>query len=475
MPLSMEGTPCGLQNGLHGAFRIEGKYNYEKGNNNMKKYKKYNIEATDDFIKRAIENDTYSRASSIKNFIEGLDLIDTNVFISLDAKWGEGKTFYIRQIEMTLKYLSKKRLEQDVSDLEETFSKSVLKSINMENTYFPIYYNAWLYDCHTDPLMSLLYVLIKECEKYVSTTINTKSRGDTLISLLSSCTLSLPFVQISGDFEKIKQSFTGKDILEEIKTAEELKDTVKKILNEILIENSQKLVIFIDELDRCKPSYAVEMLERIKHYFDDERIIFIASLNKAQLVHTISKFYGESFDSTGYLNKFFDINIYLPEIPKHLKANDILQTNDGQYLVRQIVEDLSEYYNLSLRDTIIFKGNMNSTSKQNYCDYLAHGCILSIFVPIIQVLDIVSQKKKNEFIYDQGEIFEELCKNVRSIHRAVCKFGGSNLDSEESYKIGFEKIFKVYKCTFGKEKQYDGSLEIPRDLKNICLRVCNGE
>lgn len=50
------------------------------------------------------------------------------------------------------------------------------------------------------------------------------------------------------------------------------------------------------------------MLERIKHYFDDERIIFIVSVNKEQLVHTISKCYGYGFDSKGYLNKFFDLN-----------------------------------------------------------------------------------------------------------------------------------------------------------------------
>ena len=44
----------------------------------------------------------------------------------------------------------------------------------------------------------------------------------------------------------------------------------KEIFNEIIEEQTQKLVIFIDELDRCKPSYALEMLERIKHYFDDD-------------------------------------------------------------------------------------------------------------------------------------------------------------------------------------------------------------
>lgn len=59
----------------------------------MKKYQKYNIEATEDNVKAAIKNNMYDRANSIKNFIEGLDMIEDNVFISLDAKWGQGKTF----------------------------------------------------------------------------------------------------------------------------------------------------------------------------------------------------------------------------------------------------------------------------------------------------------------------------------------------------------------------------------------------
>lgn len=84
----------------------------------MRAYKKYNVEATEENVKESIKNDQYSRAADIKNFIEALDLINTNVFISLDAKWGEGKTFFIRQIEITLKYLSKKRMEQDTEDLD---------------------------------------------------------------------------------------------------------------------------------------------------------------------------------------------------------------------------------------------------------------------------------------------------------------------------------------------------------------------
>ena len=106
--------------------------------------------------------------------------------------------------------------------------------------------------------MSLLYVLIKESEKYVSTSIDRKSIGEKLLSLLSPLSLSLPFVQVSGDFEKLKESFSGEDILSEIKTAEEIRTTVKQIFDDVITESAQKVVVFIDELDRCKPSYLID-------------------------------------------------------------------------------------------------------------------------------------------------------------------------------------------------------------------------
>lgn len=58
-----------------------------------------------------------------------------------------------------------------------------------------------------------------------------------------------------------------------------------------------RIIIFIDELDRCKPSYAVRLLEQIKHYMCDERITFILAVNTAQLQHTIRHFYGSEFDA----------------------------------------------------------------------------------------------------------------------------------------------------------------------------------
>ena len=65
--------------------------------------KKYVQEATDINVWTSLKEDTFDRGKDIRKFIEGLELIEGNAFISLDAKWGDGKTFFVRQIEETLK------------------------------------------------------------------------------------------------------------------------------------------------------------------------------------------------------------------------------------------------------------------------------------------------------------------------------------------------------------------------------------
>ena len=79
------------------------------------------------------------------------------------------------------------------------------------------------------------------------------------------CKLPLP---MAASWQK--HTFMAVSYTHLVQTEEEIRERVKGIFNDIIVERAQKLVIFIDELDRCRPSFAIEMLERIKHYFDDE-------------------------------------------------------------------------------------------------------------------------------------------------------------------------------------------------------------
>ncbi|GAL22833.1 putative phage protein [Vibrio maritimus] len=71
--------------------------------------------------------------------------------------------------------------------------------------------------------------------------------------------------------------------------------------------------IFIDELDRCRPSYAVEMLETIKHIFDIEGVVFVVATDTEQLQHAVKAVYGEGFDARVYLSRFFNSRFSLKE------------------------------------------------------------------------------------------------------------------------------------------------------------------
>lgn len=440
--------------------------------------KKLTEEATVENVLQSIKENKYNRIKDIKDFIEALEEIEGNMFISLDAQWGAGKTFYVRQIEQTLKYLTRRVKGLDIKEVDAYFSaNSILNQIELNFTYFPIYYNAWLYDNHDDPLMSLILLIMKEYEGFCNTRINS-SLGDQVATLADCFSLLIGGVQIGGNHRSVKEALQGKDILESVKTAEEIREYVKEIFNNVIVENVDKLVIFIDELDRCRPSFAIEMLERIKHYFDDDRIIIIASVNRGQLIHSISKCYGQNFDSTGYLDKFFDRNVYLPELDVTFGGVKILKFADTQYHLEKVANDLNAYYRLSLRENLRFYASISYAASTEYiCDGEANGLILSAFVPIIAVLTIRDENKKAKFIGGDSSILDELFNNIPALYQIACLFGEKNgEESEKNFQIGFKKICEVYNYMFGssKEEWILPTKKISRDIKSICFKLCNG-
>lgn len=65
------------------------------------------------------------------------------------------------------------------------------------------------------------------------------------------------------------------------------------------------LMVVVDELDRCRPDYAIKVLEEIKHFFDIPGISFILALHGGQLSKSVKAIYGSEFDSEEYLRRFF--------------------------------------------------------------------------------------------------------------------------------------------------------------------------
>ncbi|CAH7284239.1 KAP NTPase domain-containing protein [Vibrio chagasii] len=72
------------------------------------------------------------------------------------------------------------------------------------------------------------------------------------------------------------------------------------------------IYVLVDELDRCRPSYAIEVIENIKHFFDTKQFVFVVATDTAQLQHSIKAVYGNEFDAYSYLSRFFHKTITLP-------------------------------------------------------------------------------------------------------------------------------------------------------------------
>lgn len=447
--------------------------------------KKATLDATDENILQSIADQIGNRNACIFEFIKTLDSINDNRFISLDARWGEGKTFYVRQIEKTLEYQTMKKFDTDDTKEEQDkmkpyFINTILEDINLENSYFPVYYNAWLYDNHTDPLMSLLLVISKKSKKYIDTTRAKKLSGR-FGELLSSFNANATFsgkanIQGSIDGEKVVNVFKNKDILEEVKTAEEIREDVKRILDEVIVEQAQKLIIFIDELDRCRPSYALEMLERIKHYFDDDRIIFVVSVNKEQLIHTISNYYGTGFDSTGYLNKFFDLDAHLPELQTY--DTEISVINQSQHFLIRIANELVRYFKLSRRDFLIYREKINNLESYHVInDYSREGTIASLFVPLLIILDMKNIEEKRKFLNGESRYLEimKMTTEGRNLYENFYN-PYKELEQEERMENGYERFKVAYNFLFGnaeKEEVSEARLEIDRSLKEKIIECCS--
>lgn len=71
------------------------------------------------------------------------------------------------------------------------------------------------------------------------------------------------------------------------------------------------MLLLVDELDRCRPEYAVRLLKEMKALFVRDRIVVVHSANLDQLAKVISGKYGEGFDGSRYLDRFFDLKVPL--------------------------------------------------------------------------------------------------------------------------------------------------------------------
>ncbi|MBQ2882722.1 MAG: hypothetical protein IJE43_02960 [Alphaproteobacteria bacterium] len=377
---------------------------------------------------------------------------------------------------MTLKYYNNKIFNKEITEKEEIAFKAnkTLGELQLNSTYLPIYFNAWLYDNHFDALMALLFVMIKQCNKNkeIDTTIRNEY-GDKLATIFD----SIQFWK-SSNWKNLRESFKGNDILSEACLLEEVRMMIKRIFDDVIVECGDKLVIFIDELDRCRPTFAVDILESVKHYFDDDRIIFVMSVNKSQLIHTISKNYGTGFDSYNYLNKFFDVNIQLPEANTSQYFVDLKIDCSNHFWMSKFASELQKRYNLSLRDTNQYFQKINLILEKYHGKVDGDSwAIMHLLIPIICVFDLKDIAKKKQILEGEGfDDIKDIIMHSENMKRFILNLLGQREKTEENEKAAMEEIEKIYKYAFEQKthtKWYEGALIIYSDFKSQCIKIMN--
>ena len=119
-------------------------------------------------------------------------------------------------------------------------------------------------------------------------------------------------VTLRLDQEQSEKAFLDA-YLEQRDTKDELKKRLAETSVGVVAETKRPMVFIIDELDRCRPTFAIELLERVKHIFDVPNLVFVFGVNRDELCKSLQSVYG-AIDSDVYLRRFFDMEFTLPEV-----------------------------------------------------------------------------------------------------------------------------------------------------------------
>ena len=265
----------------------------------------YELKPTRENIMDAIIRDTIGRNRDVFAFADILNSLEDSCSIAIDGSWGSGKTFFVNQVKMFLD--ANNAFVSSIGEDDQATIISAWKVFHKNSdpeyqSQISVYYDAWENDNDQDPILSLVYTILKSVD------VDFAAPND--VGFMKIAANILEFFT-GKNWNDLIDGFRSEDPLDELKKAKAIEEEIKCFLDKLLEERGNRLVVFVDELDRCKPSYAVRLLERIKHYFENDRITFVFSINTKELQHTIKRYYGEDFDACRYLDRFFDIRLSL--------------------------------------------------------------------------------------------------------------------------------------------------------------------
>ena len=364
----------------------------------------YEIQPTHENLIKTFQNDAIGRNESLFNFLTLLNEMEQCTSIALEGYWGSGKTFFVKQTKLLIEAFNPfSKINDEERKIFVDYPQYYRGSISHFDkgaliNQVPVYYDAWANDNDDDPILSLVLTILNEYDSefdFKETTLV----DDSFITVVNEL---LSFSPIKFKIPKLTKT---EDLLSVTRKNKNIHELVEKLLNNLLEERGERLVIFVDELDRCRPDYAVRFLERIKHYFNNERITFVFSVNIEQLQHTVKNYYGVGFDASRYLDRFFDLRLSLPEadLKKFYKLVEF-ESNSTWYSSINIA--VMNTFHFELREISKYLMQVKMATWKNWVNLLggyhcSHEGIkyaTMIFAPTIIALRIYDSEKYRRFL-----------------------------------------------------------------------------
>ena len=264
-------------------------------------------------------HDLLDRKTTILTLTNLLRNLESPYTMSIDAAWGNGKTTFL---EMWKKHLKKEGFPVVGFNAWETdFAGSPLVALisELHNTLkcYDDQHNLGLETFETALPRLLKIVLTKAIPGLISlaggvVSIQTDDPSVALAGTTFASGLSVTLDEAISDEPQTQapEPVSYSEAKEAIRSFKNALQDIAESLSENY--NNNPLIIAIDELDRCRPSYAVELLEIAKHLFSVDHVVFVLAIDRSQLTHAVKALYGSEFDSTGYLRRFIDLDFRLP-------------------------------------------------------------------------------------------------------------------------------------------------------------------
>ncbi len=321
--------------------------------------------------------------------------------LNLNGSWGTGKTEFLKRFYVEL----------------------------MDRGHPTIYIDAWESDFSQEPLTVVASELLNQLERLMDGAISDgaitevkralgKALKGTLVGLagIASARLlndsSIGMEAVNKLLDEAPQNITkqlAEDYQSQIEAIINTRAALGSLAESLQNVNGSKLpvIVLIDELDRCRPTYAIEMLEVIKHFFSIKGFVFVIATDTDQLCHSITSVYGDNFDSSQYLKRFFNRKASLlePNIFEYVntRLNDenysvydslklfpsLSASNSNKEMIKRSIAIISEAYDLKIRDIDQLTSKVNSCLRtaseiHNTTNHIQHINIAALIVGLVE-------------------------------------------------------------------------------------------